>query len=72
MKLLSLSAQYTTGPLGIVSVFFNQTLLRNELSCQNFRALSWQWISAKTKVWHPWQLRQTPLFLMKSHLVDEI
>ena len=72
MKLLSLSAQYTTGPLRIVSVFFNQTLLRNELSCQNFRALSWQWISAKIKRFGTFGNWDRPPFLMKSHLVDEI
>ena len=35
------------------------TPLRNILLCQLFRALSWQWISAKIKVWHPWQLKKS-------------
>ena len=32
------------------------TPLRHELLCQLFRMLRYQWISAKMKVCHPWQL----------------
>ena len=33
------------------------TIPRNELLCQLFRGLRWQWISYEIKVWHPWQLK---------------
>ena len=32
---------------------------RNKLLCQLFRALRQQQISAKIKVWHPWQLKKS-------------
>ena len=30
----------------------------NALLCMKIRAPGEQWISAKMKVWHPWQLKQ--------------
>ena len=33
--------------------------LRNELLCQLFRALRYQWISPKMKVQQPWQLKKS-------------
>ena len=35
------------------------TLPRNELLCQLFGGLRYQWISYKMKVWHPWQLKKS-------------
>ena len=32
---------------------------RNKLLCQLLRELRQQWISAKIKVWHPWQLKKS-------------
>ena len=37
----------------------NSTPFRNKLLCQLFRALRYQWISAKLKVWHTWQLKKS-------------
>ena len=38
-------------------VVHQYTPLRNELLCKPFRALRWEWISSKMKVWHSWQLK---------------
>ena len=33
-------------------------VVTNELLCKKMRAPKEQWISAKMKVWHPWQLKK--------------